>query len=79
MADSNITDEQKAPSRLAPCQVSLGLALVAIDHRAIQVAPPTQAQTFRADLSFLQWVLLVYELAVIGFALAPDGVCGNRS
>jgi len=35
MADSNITDEQEAHSRLVLYQVSLGLALVAINHRAI--------------------------------------------
>ena len=50
-------------------QVSLGLVLVAINHRAIQVALPTLAAVFRADLSFIQWVLLVYDLAVIGLVL----------
>jgi len=69
MADSNITDEQEAHSRLVLYQVSLGLALVAINHRAIQVALPTLTHVFRADLSFIQWVLLVYDLAVIGLVL----------
>jgi len=69
MADSNISDEQKAHSRLVLCQVSLGLILVAINHRAIQVALPTLTHVFRADLSFIQWVLLVYDLAVIGLVL----------
>ena len=69
MADSNISDEQKAHSRLVLCQVSLGLVLVAINHRAIQVALPTLTHVFRADLSFIQWVLLVYDLAVIGLVL----------
>jgi len=72
MADSNITDEQEAHSRLVLYQVSLGLALVAINHRAIQVALPTLTQVFRADLSFIQWVLLVYDLAVIGLVLTLE-------
>ncbi len=50
-------------------QVSLGLVLVAINHRAIQVALPTLTHVFRADLSFIQWILLVYDLAVIGLVL----------
>lgn len=70
MADSNPqTDEQKAHSRLVLYQVSLGLVLVAINHRAIQIALPTLTHVFRADLSFIQWVLLVYDLAVIGLVL----------
>ena len=69
MADSNISDEQRAHSRLVLYQVSLGLVLVAINHRAIQVALPTLTHVFRADLSFIQWVLLVYDLAVIGLVL----------
>ncbi len=69
MAGSNTSDEQKAHSRLVLYQVSLGLALVAINHRAIQVALPTLTHVFHADLSFIQWVLLVYDLAVIGLVL----------
>jgi MFS family permease len=44
--------------------------LVAINHRAIQVALPTLTHVFRADLSFIQWILLVYDLTVIGLVLA---------
>jgi EmrB/QacA subfamily drug resistance transporter len=50
-------------------QVSLGLVLVAINHRAIQVALPTLTHVFHTDLSFIQWILLVYDLAVIGLVL----------
>jgi len=69
MADSNISDEQRTHARLVLYQVSLGLALVAINHRAIQIALPTLTHVFHADLSFIQWVLLVYDLAVIGLVL----------
>jgi EmrB/QacA subfamily drug resistance transporter len=69
MADANPAGEQRAHARLVLYQVSLGLVLVAINHRAIQVALPTLTHVFRADLSFIQWVLLVYDLAVIGLVL----------
>jgi len=69
MADSNTIDAQTRHSRLVLYQVSLGLVLVAINHRAIQVALPTLTHVFHADLSFIQWILLVYDLAVIGLVL----------
>ena len=58
MTDSYMTDAQTRHSRRVLYQVSLGLVLVAINHRAIQVALPTLTHAFRADLSFIQWVLL---------------------
>src|SRR4026208_1183902 len=67
--ETHVADEQRAHARLVLYQVSLGLVLVAINHRAIQVALPTLTHVFRADLSFIQWVLLVYDLAVIGLVL----------
>jgi EmrB/QacA subfamily drug resistance transporter len=69
MPDSNVTDEQRSHARLVLWQVSLGLIVVAINHRAIQVALPTLTHVFHTDLSFIQWVLLVYDLAVIGLVL----------
>ena len=69
MAEPSSADEQRVHARLILYQVSLGLILVAINHRAIQVALPTLTEVFRADLSFIQWVLLVYDLAVIGLVL----------
>ena len=69
MPDSPITDLERRHSRLVLYQVSLGLVLVAINHRAIQVALPTLTHVFHTDLSFIQWVLLVYDLAVIGLVL----------
>src|ERR687895_164969 len=69
MSEANFTEEQRSHGRRVLWQVSLGLALVAINHRAIQVALPTLTHVFRADLTFIQWVLLVYDLAVIGLVL----------
>src|SRR3972149_9690747 len=69
MADLGSANEQRDHSRLVLYQVSLGLALVALNHRAIQVALPTLTHVFHTDVSFIQWVLLVYDLAVIGLVL----------
>ena len=69
MADSSIADEQRTHSRLVLYLVSLGLVLVALNHRAIQIALPTLTHVFHTDLSFIQWVLLVYDIAVIGLVL----------
>lgn len=69
MAAGNSTDDQSSHARLVLYQVSLGLALVAINHRAIQIALPTLTHVFHTDLSFIQWVLLVYDLAVIALVL----------
>lgn len=69
MADSVKSAEAQRHSRLVLYQVSLGLALVAINHRAIQVALPTLTHAFHSDLSFIQWVLLVYDLCLIGLVL----------
>jgi EmrB/QacA subfamily drug resistance transporter len=69
MPEASFTDEQRSHGRRVLWQVSLGLALVAINHRAIQVALPTLSHVFHTDLSFIQWVLLAYDLAIIGLVL----------
>jgi len=61
--------EQRSHSRRVLYLVSLGLVLVALNHRAIQIALPTLTHFFHTDFSFIQWVLLVYDLAVIGLVL----------
>src|SRR3972149_287350 len=76
MADLGSANEQRDHSRLVLYQVSLGLALVALNHRAIQIALPTLTHVFHADLSFIQRVLLVYDLAVIGLVLTPGRLWG---
>jgi EmrB/QacA subfamily drug resistance transporter len=69
MVDPSAASVQQRHARLVLWQVSLGLILVALNHRAIQVALPTLTHVFHTDLSFIQWVLLVYDLAVIGLVL----------
>jgi hypothetical protein len=55
MADSTIADEQRTYSRLVLYQVSLGLAPVAINHRAIQIALPTLKHMRDDALSSVHW------------------------
>ena len=43
--------------------------MVAINARAMIVSLPTLTEVFHTDLSFIQWALLVYDLAVIGLVL----------
>lgn len=49
--------------------VCFGLFLTGLSHRAILVSLPTLVEVFHTHLSFIQWVLLVYDLAVIGLVL----------
>ncbi len=69
MPETDIANEQRSHARLVLWQVCVGLILVGINHRATQVALPTLTHVFHTDLSFIQWVLLVYDLAVIGLVL----------
>ncbi|MEX0804240.1 MAG: hypothetical protein WD688_13125 [Candidatus Binatia bacterium] len=43
--------------------------MVAINARAMIVSLPTLTDVFHANLSIIQWALLVYDLAVIGLVL----------
>ena len=43
--------------------------MVAINARAMIVSLPTLTEVFHANLSIIQWALLVYDLAVIGLVL----------
>ena len=67
MADSSLADQQKARSRLVLYQVSLGLALVAINHRAIQVALANFGSTSSVPIRWvIQGLLLVACAALRG-------------
>lgn len=43
--------------------------MVALDQRALLVALPTLTQTFRTDLTTIQWTLLIYDLVLIGLVI----------
>jgi hypothetical protein len=67
MADSSLTDEPNThDSRQVLYQVSLDIALVAINHQAIQVALPPLADVFRAGLSLILGMRLVAWAALGG-------------
>jgi len=46
--------------------VCIGQFIVGVDQRALLVALPTLAQTFHTSLTTVQWVLLIYDLLLIG-------------
>jgi len=46
--------------------VCVGQFIVGLDQRALLVALPTLTQTFNTSLTTIQWVLLIYDLMLIG-------------
>ena len=46
--------------------VCVGQFVVGLDQRALLVALPTLTQTFNTSLTTIQWVLLIYDLLLIG-------------
>jgi cellulose synthase/poly-beta-1,6-N-acetylglucosamine synthase-like glycosyltransferase len=66
MAEAVAIPQQRYNPRLVLALVCFGLFLIGLSHRGVLVSLPTLAEEFRTDLSFIQWVLLVYDLAVIG-------------
>ena len=46
--------------------VCVGQFIVGLDQRALLVALPTLTQTFSTSLTTIQWVLLIYDLLLIG-------------
>jgi EmrB/QacA subfamily drug resistance transporter len=69
MAESNNFSQSRRDPRLVLTLVCAGLFMVAINARAMIVSLPTLTEVFHTDLSFIQWALLVYDLAVIGLVL----------
>src|SRR5204863_6771046 len=46
--------------------VCVGQFIVGLDQRALLVALPTLTHTFNTSLTTIQWVLLIYDLLLIG-------------
>src|SRR4029453_4145883 len=46
--------------------VCVGQFIVGLDQRALLVALPTLTHTFNSSLPTVQWVLLIYDLLLIG-------------
>ncbi|HTN73312.1 MAG TPA: MFS transporter [Methylomirabilota bacterium] len=49
--------------------VCVGQFIVGLDQRALLVALPTLTQTFNTSLTTIQWVLLIYDLTLIGLVI----------
>ncbi|HEY7166625.1 MAG TPA: MFS transporter [Candidatus Binatia bacterium] len=49
--------------------VCVGQFIVGVDQRALLVALPTLAHAFNASLTTIQWVLLIYDLTLIGLVI----------
>ncbi len=61
-------EPQSRPStaRLILLNVCVGQFIVGLDQRALLVALPTLTGSFNTDLTTIQWVLLIYDLMLIG-------------
>src|SRR2546428_10850265 len=49
--------------------VCVGQFIVGLDQRALLIALPTLTQTFNTSLTNIQWVLLIYDLTLIGLVI----------
>lgn len=62
-------DDARAKQRrlkLILLNVCVGQFIVGLDQRALLVALPTLTHTFNTSLTTIQWVLLIYDLLLIG-------------
>ena len=56
-------------ARLILLSVCIGQTIVGVDQRAITVALPTLTETFHTAFTTIQWVVLVYDLVLIGLII----------
>ena len=64
LRDTNSRDQRRLTLILV--NVCVGQFVVGLDQRALLVALPTLTQTFNTSLTTIQWVLLIYDLLLIG-------------
>jgi len=57
---------RQSTARLILLNVCVGQCIVGLDQRALLVALPTLTASFNTDLTTIQWVLLIYDLMLIG-------------
>jgi EmrB/QacA subfamily drug resistance transporter len=66
-ADTDIDSSRKQRRlKLVLFNVCVGQFIVGLDQRALLVALPTLTETFNTSLTTIQWVLLIYDLLLIG-------------
>ncbi len=68
-ARTEIDTTNQRRSRLILLNVCVGQFIVGLDQRALLVALPTLTHTFHASLTTIQWVLLIYDLTLIGLVI----------
>ncbi|HEX2385427.1 MAG TPA: MFS transporter, partial [Candidatus Binatia bacterium] len=55
--------------RLILINVCIGQFIVGLDNRALLVALPTLTESFHTTLTTIQWTVLIYDLALVGFVI----------
>lgn len=63
------TGAERARLRLILINVCIGQFIVGLDNRALLVALPTLTQSFHTTLTTIQWTVLIYDLALVGFVI----------
>jgi EmrB/QacA subfamily drug resistance transporter len=69
MENTSIDVAARRRSTLILLNVCVGQFIVGLDQRALLVALPTLTHTFHASLTTIQWVLLIYDLTLIGLVI----------
>jgi EmrB/QacA subfamily drug resistance transporter len=67
-SESKIVTNQKHAT-LILLNVCVGQFIVGLDQRALLVALPTLTHSFNTSLTTIQWVLLIYDLTLIGLVI----------
>jgi len=63
------SQNKQSTARLILLNVCVGQFIVGLDQRALLVALPTLTRTFSTSLTTIQWVLLGYDLTLIGLVI----------
>jgi EmrB/QacA subfamily drug resistance transporter len=67
--DENPVGTSRKNARLILINVCVGQFIVGLDQRALLVALPTLSHIFNTSLTTIQWVLLIYDLMLIGLVI----------
>src|SRR5919205_3058703 len=69
MEKAQVTSSNQRRLKLILLNVCVGQFIVGLDQRALLVALPTLTHTFNTSLTTIQWVLLIYDLTLIGLVI----------
>ncbi len=62
-------DGARKKLRLILINVCIGQLIVGLDNRALLVALPTLTESFHTTLTTIQWTVLIYDIALVGFVI----------